>query len=276
MPSKTGPPNLPEKMIIAAKTGPPALPVKPKMNSINANRYPEQLHQQLPPFRTYHYQQPSQSHLSIDTSSTPAAAPSDDYKSLPHFPTASPASSMLHIPGMISRTATGNSSIISSTSTSSQNSTSTSSKRGWHISSWFTNQQQQQQEQHEQLKNSIRRSDSNVMADMDTLDPLSPEVTGSSSNATSKRTKVIDELLETERAYQKDMSLLKSIYYDGAVNAGLSKADVRHLFSNLTDIVEFEKTFVTLLEHSCQQDSVGTSFRETVSWQSLGVCMSAG
>lgn len=114
------------------------------------------------------------------------------------------------------------------------------------------------------------------MADMDTLDPLSPEVTGSSSNATSKRTKVIDELLETERAYQKDMSLLKSIYYDGAVNAGLSKADVRHLFSNLTDIVEFEKTFVTLLEHSCQQDSVGTSFRETVSWQSLGVCMSAG
>ncbi|KAL9556408.1 hypothetical protein MBANPS3_001898 [Mucor bainieri] len=262
MPSKTGPPNLPEKMIVAAKTGPPALPVKPKMNSINANRYPEQLHQQLPPFRTYHYQQPPQSHLSIDTT-TPTAALSDDYKSLPHLPVASPASSMLHIPGMISRTATGNSSIISSTSTSSQNSASTSSKRGWHISSWFTNQQQQQQEQHEQLKNSIRRSDSNVMADMDTLDPLSPEITGSSSNATSKRTKVIDELLETEKAYQKDMSLLKSIYYDGALNAGLSKADVRHLFSNLTEIVEFEKTFVTLLEHSCEQDSVGTSFRET-------------
>ncbi|GAN04312.1 hypothetical protein MAM1_0060c03772 [Mucor ambiguus] len=263
MPSKTGPPNLPEKMVIAAKTGPPALPVKPKMNSINANRYPEQLHQQLPPFRTYHYQQPSQSHLSIDTT-TPTAAPSDDYKSLPHLPVASPASSMLHIPGMISRTATGNSSIISSTSTSSQNSTSTSSKRGWHISSWFTSQQQQQQEQHEQLKNSIRRSDSNGMADMDTLDPLSPEITGSSSIATSKRTKVIDELLETEKAYQKDMSLLKSIYYDGAMNAGLSKAEVRHLFSNLTEIVEFEKTFVTLLEHSCEQDSVGTSFRETM------------
>ncbi|KAL0144724.1 hypothetical protein V8B55DRAFT_1455283 [Mucor lusitanicus] len=265
MPSKTGPPNLPEKVIVAAKTGPPALPVKPKMNSINANRYPEQLQQQLPPFRTYHYQQQSsQPHLSIDTS-TPSAVPSDDYKSLPHLPVASPASSMLHIPGMLSRTATGNSSIISSTSTSSQNSTSTSSKRGWHISSWFTNQQQQQQlEQHEQLKNSIRRSDSNVMADMDTLDPLSPEVTGSSSNATSKRTKVIDELLETEKAYQKDMSLLKSIYYDGALNAGLSKADVRHLFSNLTEIVEFEKTFVTLLEHSCEQDSVGTSFRETM------------
>lgn len=235
------------------------------MNSIHANRYPEQLHQQLPPFRTYHYQQPSQPNLSIYTS-TSAATPSDDYKSLPHLPVTSPASSMLHIPGMISRTATGNSSIISSTSTSSQNSTSTNSKRGWHISSWFTNQQQQQQEQHEQLKNSIRRSDSNIMADMDTFDPLSPEDTGSSSNATSKRTKVVDELLETEKAYQKDMSLLKSIYYDGAMNAGLSKADVRHLFSNLTEIVEFEKTFVTLLEHSYEQDSVGSSFRETVSW----------
>lgn len=261
MPSKTGPPNLPEKVIIAAKTGPPALPVKPKINSINTNRYPEQLHQQLPPFRTYHYQQQSQSNLSVDTSSSSTAT--DGYKSLPHLPVASPASSMLHIPGMISRTATGNSSIISSTSTSSQNSISANSKRGWHISSWFTNQQQQQQEQHEQLKNSIRRSDSNGV-DMETLDPVSPEITGSSS-ITTKRTKVVEELLETEKAYQKDMSLLKSIYYDGALNAGLSKTDIRHLFSNLNDIVEFEKTFVTILEHSCEQDSVGTSFRETVS-----------
>lgn len=260
MPSKTGPPNLPEKVIIAAKTGPPALPVKPKINSINTNRYPEQLQQQLPSFRTYPYQQQSQSNLSIDTSSSTAT---DGYKSLPQLPVASPASSMLHIPGMISRTATGNSSIISSTSTSSQNSTSTNSKRGWHISSWFTNQQQQQ-EQHEQLKNSIRRSNSNGM-DMETLDPVSPEITGSSS-ITTKRTKVIEELLETEKAYQKDMSLLKSIYYDGALNAGLSKTNIRHLFSNLNDIVEFEKSFVTLLEHSCEQDSVGTSFRETVSW----------
>lgn len=261
MPSKTGPPNLPEKVIIAAKTGPPALPVKPKINSINTNRYPEQPHQQLPPFRTYPYQQQSQSNLSVDTSSSSTAT--DGYKSLPHLPVVSPASSMLHIPGMISRTATGNSSIISSTSTSSQNSISANSKRGWHISSWFTNQQQQQQEQHEQLKNSIRRSDSNGV-DMETLDPVSPEITGSSS-ITTKRTKVVEELLETEKAYQKDMSLLKSIYYDGALNAGLSKTDIRHLFSNLNDIVEFEKTFVTILEHSCEQDSVGTSFRETVS-----------
>lgn len=126
-------------------------------------------------------------------------------------------------------------------------------------------QQQQQQQQHEQLKNSIRRSDSNIVSDMDTLDLISPEITGSSLNTNTKRAKVIEELLETEKAYQKDMTLLKSIYYDGALNAGLSKPDVRHLFSNLNDIVEFEKTFVILLEHSCEQDSVGTCFRETAS-----------
>ncbi|KAI8643910.1 hypothetical protein BD408DRAFT_414084 [Parasitella parasitica] len=264
MPSKTGPPA-PEKVIIAAKTGPPALPLKPKTNSIVTSRYPEQLHQQLPPFRGSQYQQQQpQPNLSIDTTSFST----DGYKSLSLLSAAaSPASSMLHIPAVISRTTTGNSSIISSTSTSSQNSTSTSSKRGWHISSWFTNQQQQQQQQqqHEQLKSSIRRSDSNVIAsDMETMDLLSPEFTGSSANTATKREKVIDELLETEKAYQKDMSLLKYIYYDGALNAGFSKMDMRHLFSNLTEIVEFEKTFVTVLEHSCEQDSVGASFRETM------------
>lgn len=162
---------------------------------------------------------------------------------------------MLNIPVMISRTTTGNSSMISSTSTSSQNSSSTHSKRGWHISSWFSNQQQQQQQtEHENLKNSITRPNS-----ASELTSLSPEVTGS----TPKRYKVIQELLETERTYQKDMLLLKEIYYDQATSC-LSKSDVRHLFSNLQDIVDFERTFVTLLDHSCEQDSVGTAFRESM------------
>lgn len=240
-PSKTGPPT-PEKMIIPARTGPPALPVKPKLNNIN-NRYPEPH-----PFRQYHYQQQQQqqqSQISIDT---------NDGNTKP-LPITSPAS-MLHIPAMVSRTTTGNSSTLSSTSTSSQNSTSTNSKRGWNISSWFSNQQQQlQMEQHENLKNSIRRPDSIGHE----YESISPQLSG------TKRTKVIQELLETEKAYQKDMSLLKKIYYDGAcLHAVFSKSDIRHLFSNLIDIVEFEKTFVSLLEHSCEQDSVGTCFREIV------------
>jgi hypothetical protein len=227
-------------MIIPARTGPPALPVKPKLN----NRYPES--HQSTPFRQYHHHNQQPSLLSIDTND-------GNTKSLP---ITSPAS-MLHIPTMVSRTTTGNSSILSSTSTSSQNSNSTNSKRGWNISSWFSNQQQQlQMEQHEILKNSIRRPDSTE----NEYESISPQLTGN----LDKRTKVIQELLETEKAYQKDMSLLKMIYYDEAYNAGFSKSDIRHLFSNLIDIVEFEKTFVTLLEHSCEQDSVGTCFREMV------------
>lgn len=235
-------------MIIAAKTGPPALPVKPKFYP---QRYGQQQHQ-LPPFRQYYTQQQQPySPITIDTQDGDT---NDDNNTNKSQTVASP-SSMLHIPAMISRTTTGNSSVMSSTSTSSQNSSSTNSKRAWHISSWFSSQQQHQQQlDHENLKSSIRRPDSKSE-----FNSISPQITGS-----SKRQKVIQELVETEKAYQKDMLLLKEIYYDQA-NVRLSKPIVRLLFSNLLDIVEFEKSFVSLLEHSCEQDSIGTAFRETVS-----------
>lgn len=231
----TGPPT-PAKLVTAAKTGPPALPVKPKLN----------IRKEQPTRQYPQKQSSSSSTLSIDTT--------NKFLTNQHMET-SPAS-MLHIPVMISRTTTGNSSIKSSTSTSSQNSSSTNSKRGWHISSWFTNQQQQQQQlDHENLKNSITRPSSG-----DDIATLSPQVTG---GATTKRYKVIQELLETERTYKKDMVLLKEIYYDQAISC-FTKSNVRHLFSNLLDIIAFEKTFVAVLENSCEQDCVGTAFRESM------------
>ncbi|KAI7891268.1 uncharacterized protein EV154DRAFT_508484 [Mucor mucedo] len=237
-PSKTGPPT-PAKLVSTAKTGPPALPAKPKLNF----RKEQQTAQQYNPQR----QSSNSSSLSVDTAN----------KSLPSPHIVTSPSSMLHIPVMISRTTTGNSSIKSSTSTSSQNSSSTNSKRGWHISSWFTNQQQQQQQiDHENLKNSITRPNSG-----DDITSLSPQVTG---GATTKRFKVIQELLETERTYKKDMLLLKEIYYDQATTC-FTKSNVRHLFSNLLDIIAFEKTFVAVLENSCEKDCVGTAFRESMS-----------
>lgn len=245
-PSKTGPPALQEKVIIAAKTGPPALPVKPKLYPQRYEQHQQQHQNQLPPFRQYHTQQ-NYSPITIDTQH-------GDTNNINKVQTVASPSSMLHIPAMISRTTTGNSSVMSSTSTSSQNSSSTNSKRAWHISSWFSSQQQQQQLDHENLKNSIRRPDSKSE-----FNSISPQITGG-----SKRQKVIQELIETERAYQKDMLLLKEIYYDQA-NVRLSKPIVRLLFSNLLDIVDFEKSFVSLLEHSCEQDSIGTAFRETMS-----------
>lgn len=155
-------------------------------------------------------------------------------------------------PSVIPRTETGNSSIVSTSSTtSSQN----SFKRGWHtnmISNWFNNTNNSHQQQQETLRNSIRRPP-------ETLDlTVSPQLTG------SKRKNIMTELLETERNYQKDMLLLRDIYYEQALLC-LPKSDVRHLFSNLLDIVEFEKSFVAVLEHSCEQDSIGTAFRESVS-----------
>ncbi|KAI8334159.1 hypothetical protein EDC96DRAFT_525492 [Choanephora cucurbitarum] len=215
----TGPPSPPEKMIIASKTGPPALPVKPK---VIHHRSIEQTYRPYP-------QQPT---------------PSDSFNESQQRGSLS----SVYLPSMVYRTATGNSSIMSTTSTSSQTSNSTHSKRGWHISNWFSNQQQQQQLDHETLKNSIKRSD--------TIEIVSPQVTG------SKRVKVMHELLETEKTFQKDMTLLKEIYFDGAHHAGFSKSDIRYLFSNLTEIVEFEKTFVIMMELTCEQDSIGTCFRE--------------
>ncbi|KAI8382977.1 hypothetical protein BD560DRAFT_385679 [Blakeslea trispora] len=227
-PSMTGPPSPPEKIIVANKTGPPALPAKPK---VTHHRYTEQNHRSYPQ----------------QTIDSPNETQQKGWQL---------SSSSLYLPSVIHRTATGNSSIISTTSTSSQTSNSTNSKRGWHISNWFSNQQQQQLD-HEILKSSIKRSDTN---ETESLGTVSPQITGSSHS--SKRTKVMNELLETEKTFQKDMTLLKEIYFDGAHHAGFSKSDIRYLFSNLTEIVEFEKTFVAMMEHTCEQDSVGVCFRE--------------
>ncbi|PHZ17252.1 uncharacterized protein RHIMIDRAFT_253498 [Rhizopus microsporus ATCC 52813] len=176
---------------------------------------------------------------------------------MPEQPRSRPDTS-LYMPNVIPRTETGNSSIVSTSSTSSSQ---YSNKKGWHssmISSWFSSSSSNNntpQQQQEALKNSIRRQPTTET--VDSFGTVSPQVTG------SKRKKVMTELLETERAYQKDMSLLKEIYYDQAVEC-LSRSDVRHLFSNLLDIVEFEKSFVVLLEHSYEQDTIGTAFRESM------------
>ncbi|KAI9277483.1 hypothetical protein BY458DRAFT_554484 [Sporodiniella umbellata] len=156
-------------------------------------------------------------------------------------------------PAIVPRTETGNSMISTSSTTSSQS----SSKRGWHssmISSWFNNNNSSStlHHPHETLKNSIKRQTT-----QDSFISVSPQFTG------SKRKKVITELLETEKTYQRDMNVLRDIYFDQSTKY-LSSTDVRHLFCNLLEIIEFEKSFVSLLEHSCEQDSVGTAFRESM------------
>jgi hypothetical protein len=75
----------------------------------------------------------------------------------------------------------------------------------------------------------------------------------------------VQELVDTEKTYQSDMNVLNEVYYEGACQADeFKKPDIRQLFSNLEDIIELESTFVVLLESSYKQDTIGTTFRETV------------
>ncbi|KAI9305164.1 hypothetical protein BJ944DRAFT_73012 [Cunninghamella echinulata] len=97
----------------------------------------------------------------------------------------------------------------------------------------------------------------------------------------SKKNKVINELLETEKIYCNDMIVLKEVYYDQAnllllqnedrhhQQQPFSSSDIKIIFSNLLAIIEFETIFVDLLKDaiSLQQDkngqflSIGMVFR---------------
>lgn len=66
--------------------------------------------------------------------------------------------------------------------------------------------------------------------------------------------------------------MLKEIYYDSALSpdSGFSPSDVKHVFSNLLAIVNFEATFVDLLSNAIQGDdgltqgTIGLVFKDMV------------
>ncbi|KAG2223265.1 hypothetical protein INT45_006991 [Circinella minor] len=168
------------------------------------------------------------------------------------------STSNLHIP-VIARTGTGNS--TTSTSSASSSLLDSPSKRPWHygntISSWFNGQQQQQQQQQPSLKDSITVVSKEPMSKepSDYSLPVSPQLSGNIKQGTTgegnklKLSKVIQELVMTEKVYQSDMLLVKQVYYDRAFhNSPLDKSDIKIIFSNLMDILSLENEFVELLE----------------------------
>ncbi|KAI7849227.1 Dbl homology domain-containing protein [Circinella umbellata] len=85
--------------------------------------------------------------------------------------------------------------------------------------------------------------------------PVSPQLSGNIKQGTTgegnklKLSKVIQELVMTEKVYQSDMLLVKQVYYDRAFqNSPLDKSDIKIIFSNLMDILSLENEFVELLE----------------------------
>ncbi|CAO3591430.1 unnamed protein product [Absidia cylindrospora] len=97
---------------------------------------------------------------------------------------------------------------------------------------------------------------------------IPPQSTGTKQD---KRAKVMDELWKTEKIYQEDMLVLKEIYYEPSLSSpdsGFSPSDVKHVFSNLLAIVDFEAVFVDLLSNAIQiddgfsQGTVGMVFKD--------------
>lgn len=196
-------------------------------------------------------------------------------------------SSLASIPSLeipIARSTTGNSvsSTTSSSSTSSQANGGGQYKRGRGYNgfgSLFGGAGGSSAEDHHQsIKNSITIVSKEPIQQRDSMSssgstrpPSSAEVTPYTSQPVSplldgrdpaakrsmKRYNVMKELVETERTYRNDMILLKEVYFDGSLcdSSPLDKADVKLLFSNLPNIVNFETEFLALLEASCNLDS---------------------
>ncbi|KAF7725435.1 hypothetical protein EC973_009609 [Apophysomyces ossiformis] len=101
--------------------------------------------------------------------------------------------------------------------------------------------------------------------------PTSPPPSSISvaTDTSIRRFRIIQELLETEKAYHEDMKLVKEVYYDPAIasHSPLTQQDVRRVFSNLLGILELEDEFVPRLEMACQSScgddiTIGGVFRD--------------
>lgn len=179
-------------------------------------------------------------------------------KSRKSVPT-SASSPSLHIPPpSMKRSTTGTS--VHSTASSSSSSISTnqsmlsSTKRNhWHFSQWFT---------HHPLPPS---STTTTITSSSTL-PTIITTTEPSKPCAKKRARIIQELITTEIAYQADMELVKEIYYDFAYEA-FSKIEIKQIFTNLLDIIQFEKDFIKELSDSQQNgpEIVHSSTATTIS-----------
>ncbi|KAG0013313.1 hypothetical protein BGZ80_011158 [Entomortierella chlamydospora] len=67
-----------------------------------------------------------------------------------------------------------------------------------------------------------------------------------------KRRRVIQELLETEISYSKDMLLLQEVYVTDMAESNLfSQADEKVIFMNLGEVVELTLDFIALLTPAC-------------------------
>lgn len=232
--------ELSQRLELSEKIGEPVSQIIPKSNTATDTTLNNSLRKSAPLLTI-----DNSSLLTLDSSSMFVLPPlplhniNKSRKSVPN----SASSPSLHIPPSIKRSTTGNS--VHSTASSSNSSISTnqsmlsSNKRNnWHFSQWFSH-------------HPLPLSSTTTITSSSTLPALM--TVESSKPCATKRARVIQELITTEIAYQADMELVKEIYYDFAYEA-FSKIEIKQIFTNLLDIIEFENDFIQELSDSQQND----------------------
>ncbi|KAL0088297.1 hypothetical protein F4703DRAFT_1845404 [Phycomyces blakesleeanus] len=167
---------------------------------------------------------------------------------------------------LVARSLTGNSATSTSTTSSTPGSP---SRRAWNhgvsIASWFANSTHNEDTSLKDSISIIRETPINSHSTPPPSSggsfagslPISPQLSGKDDGMSKalKRSKVVHELIQTERIYQADMQLLKQTFYDQAQPPLFDKNDVKILFSNLLAILTFESNFVTKLEEACRPEN---------------------
>lgn len=233
--------ELSQRLELSEKKGEPVSQIIPKSNTATDTTLNNSLRKSAPLLNI-----DNSSLLTMDSSSMFVLPPLPLHninKSRKSVPT-SASSPSLHIPPSIKRSTTGTS--VHSTASSSSSSISTnqsmlsSNKRNnWHFSQWFT---------HNPLHPSSTTTTITSSSTLPTIITTEP-----SKPCATKRARIIQELITTEIAYQADMELVKEIYYDFAYEA-FSKIEIKQIFTNLLDIIEFENDFIKELSDSQKID----------------------
>jgi hypothetical protein len=148
---------------------------------------------------------------------------------------------------------------VHSIASSCNSSTMSASRSNWHFTQWFTNQPLPPPPP------PPLPTSSNISFQAQQDSPIKRSLT---SHDATKRARVVQELIATEKSYQADMELVQEIYYDTAVASNLfSKLEMKQIFINLLDIIAFEKDFVRILNEGCSEDkpiTVGDAFSAMV------------
>ncbi|KAI8391115.1 uncharacterized protein BYT42DRAFT_555674 [Radiomyces spectabilis] len=128
------------------------------------------------------------------------------------------------------------------------------------ITQWFlSGSETEQQKKHKKLKDSIKVIRPIAMPCATNVVPTSIRSSSIVSNPLEeneiKRERVIQELFLTEKSYQKDVALIKEIYYDQIrtlPSTFFTIADIKLVFSNLLAILDFEKDFIERLTEALE------------------------